>query len=423
MSGQTIAEKILENASDTDEVRAGDHVVCDVDRAHAQDHTTWDIMAILDEQNIDEVWDPSRIAIVFDHESPPIGEERGVAKANENNVMREFAKEHGIENLLENGAGISHNVLPEVGHVAPGELIIGADSHTTTFGAFGAAATGMGRRDSAFVFATGRQWFRVPETIRFEVEGDFDEEVTEKDLVLHIIEEFGVDVGRYKSVEYTGEAIEALPIGRRMTLSSMGIEVGAKFAFGPVDDVVFDYVDDVCERAYEPQFPDPDAEYAEVHRIDADGITPKISEPHNHGNVTDVDLVGDVNVDVVFIGSCTNGQFTDMVDAAEILDGREVHPDVRLIVTPATRGVFTEMAKSGVMEVLEDAGATVTHPTCGACGGTGPGVLGDNEVCVAAQNRNARGRMGAESAEIYLTSPKTAAASSIAGRIATAGEV
>lgn len=423
MSGQTIAEKILANASDEGEVEPGDHVVCDVDRVHAHDHSTFGVMHILEEYGVEEVWDPSRIAIVFDHESPPIGEERGVAKANEDNLMRKFAKEQGITNLFDYGSGISHNVLPEAGHVAPGELIVGGDSHTTTFGAFGAAATGLGRRDTAFVFATGRQWFRVPETIEFEVRGEFDEHVTEKDLVLYIIEEYGIDVGRYKAIEYTGETIEALPLDRRITLSNMGIELGAKFAFGPVDDVVFEYIDEVCDRSYDPQLPDSDAEYAASHRIDAGDVAPKLSTPHHQRNVVDVADVGDVAVDVVFIGSCTNGQYQDMVDAAEILEGRAVDPDVRLIVTPSTRGVLSRMVETGTMKTLQDAGATITHPTCGACAGTGPGVLGDGDVCLAAQNRNARGRMGSETAEIYLSSPKTAAASAIAGKIATTTEV
>lgn len=423
MSGQTIAQKILSDASGREEVEPGEHTICEVDGVHTHDHSTYDVIELFREYGIEEVADPSKIAIVLDHEAPPAGEDRGVVKANEDNVTRKFAREQGITEFYDYGSGISHNVLPEKGYVAPGKLLVGGDSHTTTFGAFGAAGTGMGRKDIAYVFATGEHWFRVPETIEFRVTGEFDDHVTEKDLVLQIIEEFGIDVGRYKSIEYRGEAIESLSIDGRVTLANMGIELGAKFAFGPVDDVVFDFIDEHCDQQYEPKFPDSDAEYLDSYEIRADDIVPKISKPHHQKNVGDVQDVQGTEVDMVFIGSCTNGQYQDMVDAAEILEGREIDPDVRMIVTPSTQGVSRRMAEDDIMQVLQDAGAIITHPTCGACAGTGPGVLGDDDVCLAAQNRNAKGRMGSETAEIYLSSPKTAAASAITGRITDPREV
>lgn len=423
MADQTLAEKLLEDASDAEDVTAGDHIDCSIDKVYTHDHSTHSVHQLLDEYGIDEVFDPDKIFCVMDHEAPPVGEDRGEQKANEDNLSREFAKEHGITQFYDYGNGISHNVLPERGHVKPGELIVGGDSHTTTACAVGAAGTGMGTKDVAYIFATGKNWFRVPESVKIEVKGEFANNVTEKDLVLYIAEKYGNDVGRYRSIEYTGEAIENMPMDRRFTLSNLGIELGAKFAFTPIDDVLFDYVDERTDGAYDAKQPDPDAVYEEEYTIRADEITPKISEPPNIGDVVDIDAVEGKDVDVVFIGSCTNGKFQDLADAAKLLEGNTIHKDTRMIITPATSGVSRRLAEDDLLQIFIDAGATITHPTCGACAGVGPGSLGDGEVCVAAQNRNGWGRMGSETSEIYLSSPTTAAATAIQGHIADPREV
>lgn len=410
--GRTIAEKILARASDRERVSPGDHVICDVDVAMSHDGTVA-VASVLEEHGIDEVWDPSSIVTIIDHIAPA----HGVDDANDKSYMREFIEKQGIGTFYEVGTGISHEVLPEKGHVRPGELIVGIDSHTVTHGAFGAAGTGIGVTDMAYVFATGHTWFRVPETIRFDVEGTFPEHVSAKDLILHIAEVHGTDVARYKSIEYAGPTVEAMPLDERMVLSNMAIELGGKFGFTPVDEVVTGYVDERTNEPYEPVHADGDANYEGIHHVDVSDLRPKVAKPHAPGNVVDVDDVGDVELDQVFIGSCTDGKYEDLKRAAAVLDGQAVHGGTRLVVTPASREIHTRAVREGLVEVFNEAGAVVTNSTCGACPGRGLGVLGDGEVCLSAMNRNFRGRMGSNTAEIYLSSPQTAAASAIAGRI------
>lgn len=412
--GSTIAEKIMARASGTEEVSPGDHVVCDVDVAMAHDLGSFGVIQTMREAGIDDVWDPSRIVIPMDHVAPS----HTIEDANRKNVTREFVEEQGVEHFYEVGTGISHEVMPEHGHVRPGELLVGTDSHTVTGGAFGAAATGIGTTDMAYVFATGQNWFRVPETVRFEAYGEFEPYVSAKDLLLHIAGEYGTDVGQYRAIEYGGPGIEALELDERMTLSNMSIELGAKFGFTPVDDVVTDYVDERTDEPYEPLRSDDDADYTDVHEIDLSELRPKVAEPHRVGNVVNVDEIEDVDLDQVFIGSCTDGKFEDLRAAAAVLDGHEVDPDTRLVITPASREIYSRAERAGLIRIFNDAGAVVTNATCGACIGMGLGVLGDGDVCLSAMNRNFQGRMGADSSEIYLSSSSTAAASAIAGHIA-----
>lgn len=376
------------------------------------------VRRIFEEEGIDEVWDPSKIVVVNDH-----GSQENIDEANNKTAARRFVDEQGIEHFYDVGHGIAHEVLPENGHVRPGELIVAADSHSVTYGAFGAAGTGVGTSDRAYICATGQAWLRVPETVRFEVTGEFPAYTSAKDLMLHIADTYGTDVARYRAIEYTGEAIEGLPLDERMVLSNMAIELGGKFGFGPVDDVVTDFVDERTDVEYDPVTADDDATYLETYEIDAGDLRPKVSKPHRVGNVANVEDVADVELDQVFIGSCTHGKYEDLKRAAAILDGRTVDPDTRLIVTPASREIFTRAVRDGFVEIFNDAGATVTNATCGACIGYASGVLGDGEVCLAAQNRNFKGRMGSDTAEIYLSSPETAAASAITGRITSPEEV
>lgn len=419
--GSTIAEKILARAADVDPstVSPGDHLVCDVDVAMSHDLGSLGVIERLDQMGVEEVWDPSRIVCPMDHVAPS----HTVEDANSKSKVRSFVKRHGIENFYEIGTGISHEVLPEHGHVRPGDLIVGTDSHTTSLGAFGAAGTGIGHTDMAYVFATGHNWFRVPQTIKFDVSGSLGPRVSSKDLVLHIAGTFGTDVAQYRAVEFGGEAIDALSLDDRFTLSNMTIELGGKFGFTPVDEVVTSYVDERTDEPYEPQRADADADYEAVYEVNADELHPKVAVPHKVGNVVDVDEVEDVDLDQVFLGSCTNGKYDDLEAAAEVIDGHEVASGVRFIVSPASREIYAKAERSGVLRTLIDSGAVITNATCGACIGMGMGVLGENEVCLAAQNRNFQGRMGADSSEIYLSSAETAAASAITGRITDPREV
>ena len=417
--GSTMAEKLLAGASGPEALSPGDHVVREVDVLMMHDLGTRGVMERLEEMGVEELYDPDRIVCPMDHVAPS----HTVEDANAKSRIREFVDEMGIENFYDVGTGIAHNVLYEKGHYKPGDLLVGTDSHTPTAGAFGVGATGMGHTDVAYIAATGHTWFRVPETVRFEVSGTFGERVSTKDLLLHIAGEYGTDVGQYRSLEYFGEAIEDAALEDRVTLTNMAIELGGKFGFTPVDDTVTDFVDERVDEEYTVPEPDEDADYRAVHEIDADELRPKVAVPHKVGNVVDVDEVLDTELDQVFIGSCTNGKFEDLKAAAEVLEGKEVDPRTRFIVTPASRGVYHRALETGVAETLTEAGATITNATCGACIGMGMGVLGDDEVCLAAMNRNFQGRMGADSSEIYLSSPETAAASAITGRIADPGEV
>ncbi|MFC7157008.1 3-isopropylmalate dehydratase large subunit [Halomarina halobia] len=418
MSG-TMAEKILASAAGRSAVAPGDHVVCDIDVAMSHDLGTLGVIARLEEMGVNEVWDPSRIVCPMDHVAPS----HSIDDANDKRRIREFVERQGIENFYEVGTGIAHEVLHERGHYKPGDLLVGTDSHTTSAGAFGVAGTGLGHTDMAYVYATGQNWFRVPETVKFQIGGTFGEHVTSKDLLLSIAGEHGTGVGQYRSLEFAGSAIEGLPLDGRFTLTNMSIELGAKFGFTPVDAAVTNYIDDRTDGEYDPLRADEDATYRAVHEIDADALRPKIALPHKVGNVVDVDEAAGVELDQVFIGSCTNGKFEDLKAAAEILEGETVDPDTRLIVTPASREIYGRAVREGHVDVFTDAGATTTNATCGACIGMGLGVLGDDEVCLAAMNRNFRGRMGADSSEIYLSSPATAAASAITGRITDPAEV
>ncbi len=419
--GSTVAEKILANAAGTDpgSISPGDHLVCDVDLAMIHDLGAPEVQPKLAEIGVERPWDPSKVVCVLDHMAPS----HSIEDANTKVGIRSFVEHAGIEHFYDVGTGISHEVLPEQGHVRPGELIVGTDSHTTTHGAFGAAGTGIGTTDMAYILATGENWFRVPETIRFEIDGTFGPRVSTKDLILHIAGRYGTDVARYRAVEYGGPAIEALPLDDRITLTNMTIELGGKFGFTPVDETVRTYVDERSDVPYDAQHPDDDAEYAARHELDATSLGPKVATPHKVENVVDVGDVAGVDLDQVFIGTCTNGKLEDLRAAAEVLEGTEVDTGTRLIVTPASKEIFGRAERDGIIRTLTDAGATITNATCGACVGMGMGVLGEDEVCLAAQNRNFQGRMGADSSEIYLASPETAAASAITGHITDPMEV
>lgn len=408
----TLAEKILARASGNKEVAAGDYVTAKIDVAMAHEGAAWVIDELM-KAGIDRVWDPERIVILFDHWAPAPTE----LTAEMHKKIREFVKRHKIKHFYDIKAGICHQVMPEMGHVRPGELIVGTDSHTTTYGAFGAGGTGIGTTDMAVVFATGELWFRVPESIKFRIKGTLPKYVTSKDVILKIAGDYGTEVAQYKSVEFEGPTISNMNIASRMTLSNMAMEIGAKFALIAPDDKTISYVKSRTTKPFTPLYPDPDAIYEKMYELDVSDLEPQVAFPHSVGNVKPISKAEGIKIDQAFLGSCTNGRLEDLVAAAEVLKDRRVHPDVRMIVIPASREVYLEALRAGIIETLLKAGAVVCNPTCGPCMGTHLGLLAEGERCISSSNRNFKGRMGSSKAEIYLASPYVVAASAVKGEI------
>ena len=409
----TMAEKILAAHAGLDEVRPGQLIECDLDLVLANDVTA--PIAIKTVRRItDEVFDPDKVVLVPDHYVP----NKDIKSAQQAKIVRDFAREQGISHYYELGCmGIEHALLPEQGVVGAGDLVIGADSHTCTYGALGAFSTGVGSTDAGVGMAVGKAWFKVPETILFKIDGQLAPGVSGKDVILHIIGLIGVDGALYKAMEFTGSAIEGLPMDERMTISNMAIEAGGKAGLIPVDDVTRAYLDGRTERPYAAYYSDPDAEFAQVIEIDAADIVPTVAFPHLPSNTRPVAEARHVKIDQAVIGSCTNGRLEDMRQAAAVLRGRTVHPDVRCIVIPATQKVYRQCMEEGLMEVFLDANCAVSTPTCGPCLGGHMGILAAGERAVATTNRNFVGRMGDPESEVYLVSPAVAAASAVLGRI------
>jgi len=406
----TISEKILSKASNST-ASADDFVIANIDCAMAHDGTSVLAVKAFNEMEVPGVWDPERIVIPFDHIVPASTE----TAANLQHSIRQWAHDQNISNLYDVGEGICHQVLPEKGFALPGRLIVGADAHSCTYGAFGAFATGVGATDMAEIFASGKLWFRVPHTIRATVEGDMKNPVSAKDLTLHVIKHIGTDGATYKALEFYGSAIETLDISGRMTLCNMAIEMGAKTGIVPPDIKTDRFIKDRAVEAYTPVYADEDANYIEELYFDVDDLPPQVAKPHSVDNVCDVDEVSGIKIDQVFIGSCTNGRVEDLEAAARILKGWKVA--VRTIVIPASRTVFIEALEKGYISALVEAGAMIAPPGCGPCLGAHLGVLAEGEVCVSTSNRNFKGRMG-KGGLIYLASPQTAAASALKGEIA-----
>ena len=409
----TMAEKILAAHAGLDEVRPGQLIECDLDLVLANDVTA--PLAIKTVRQItDAVFDADKIALVPDHYVP----NKDIKSAEQAKIVRDFAHEQGISHYYEVGCmGVEHALLPEQGVVGPGDLIIGADSHTCTYGALGAFSTGVGSTDAGVGMAVGRAWFKVPETILFKVEGALAPGVTGKDVILHIIGMIGVDGALYKAMEFTGSAIESLSMDERLTICNMAIEAGGKAGLIPVDDVARAYLDGRVERPYTVYASDPDAEYAQVIEIDAADIVPTVAFPHLPSNTRPASEARDVRIDQAVIGSCTNGRLADMRQAAAVLKGRKVAPGVRCIIIPATQQVYRQCIEEGLMDIFLDANCAVSTPTCGPCLGGYMGVLAAGEHAIATTNRNFVGRMGHPDSEVYLASPAVAAASAVLGHI------
>jgi methanogen homoaconitase large subunit len=405
----TISEKIFSKASNSS-AQAGDFVIANVDYAMAHDGTSVLAVKAFREMEVENVWDPERIVIPFDHITPASTEISADLQRN----IRQWAREQNISHLYDVGEGICHQVLPEQGFALPGKLIVGADSHSCTYGAFGAFATGVGATDMAEIFASGKLWLRVPHTMKINVEGTLGPQISAKDLTLHIIKHVGTDGATYKAMEYYGSAIEDLSISGRMTLCNMAIEMGGKAGIVPPDHKTKEFLKGRAIEAYSPVFADADASYIEELNLDVDDLAPQVAKPHQVDNVCDVDEVVGINLDQVFIGSCTNGRLEDLEAAARILKDNKVA--VRTIVIPASKSVLLKAIEKGYISSLVEAGATLGPPGCGPCLGAHLGVLAEGEVCVSTSNRNFKGRMG-KGGLLYLASPETAAASALKGEI------
>ena len=409
--GKTLAEKILSEKSGTD-ARAGDLVIARVDTALTQDGTGPLAIRELVEAGMERAANPETTIFFLDHASPCPRQEL----ANDHKLIREFAGKIGAK-VSDVGEGISHQIMLER-YANPGDVIIGADSHTCTAGALCAFATGMGSTDVAMGLALGKTWFRVPETIRILIRGRFSRGVYAKDLILHIIGTIGADGATYKSLEFLGETTEGMTASERFTLSNMAVEAGAKVGLIPSDQVTKGYLESRGRGdRWRPLAPDPGAVYERTIEIDAGALEPTVSRPHTVDNTAPARDLKGVKADQVFIGTCTNARIDDLEIAAGILKGRKRHPRTRLIVGPASREIWMEAAQRGLLEVFVDAGAVVIPPGCGPCVGVHEGVLADAEICVSTMNRNFRGRMGNPESFIYLASPATAAATAIAGEI------
>ena len=418
--GMTMTQKILAAHAGLDKVEAGQLIKCKLDMVLGNDVTTPVAINEFEKAGFTSVFDNTKISMIMDHFTP----NKDIKSATNSLQCRTFAGKYNIKNYYDVGEmGIEHALLPEKGIVASGECIIGADSHTCTYGALGAFSTGVGSTDMCAGMATGEAWFKVPSAIKFNLTGKLNEYVMGKDVILHIIGMIGVDGALYKSMEFSGEGLKSLSMDDRLSMANMAIEAGAKNGIFAVDDITVEYQKGRVDREYKIYEADADAEYDAVYDIDLSKIKPTVSFPHLPENTKTTDECGEVKIDQVVIGSCTNGRLEDMAMAAKILKGRHVAKNVRCIVIPATQQVYLDCIKNGYMETFIEAGCAVSTPTCGPCLGGHMGILAKGERAVATTNRNFVGRMGHPESEVYLASPAVAAASAITGKISDPSEV
>jgi 3-isopropylmalate/(R)-2-methylmalate dehydratase large subunit len=411
--GKTIAEKILSQHAGQD-LKAGDFAVCHIDFCFGQDGTSGIIVDRFKALGIKEAFDRDKFAIVIDHSAP--SPNMGVSAVHKK--LREFAQEKGLL-LYDIGCGVCHQIIPEKGHVLPGDLVLGADSHTCTYGALGALSTGVGSTDLAISLASGKNWFKVPESIKIIINGKLPAGVYSKDIILKIIGDIGADGATYQSVEFYGKTIERLSMDARFTICNMGVEMGAKFCVIPPDKVTLKWVAGRNKtRKPDPKYADKDALYASSKEYDVSNLVPQLAKPHAVDNNASVGELEGAHIDEAYLGTCTNGRSEDLMIAAKILRRRKVHKDVRFIVAPASRDIYLAAVKKGIINALIESGASVVTPGCGPCVGTHNGVPSVGEVVVSSANRNFKGRMGNPEASIYLASPATVAASALEGCIA-----
>lgn len=415
--GMTMTQKILADHAGVKEVHAGELIEANVDIVMANDITGPMALPIF-KKMADKVFDKDKVVLVPDHFTP----NKDIKSAENSKAIREFSREQGLTHHMEQGkCGVEHAILPESGIVVAGDAVIGADSHTCTYGAIGAFSTGVGTTDIATGMATGQLWFKVPSAIKFNLHGKLPKYVSGKDVILHIIGRIGVDGALYKSMEFTGEGVKELSMADRFTICNMAIEAGAKNGIFPVDEAAIEYLDKHAKREYKIYEADKDAEYEEVVDVDLSAIRPTVAFPHLPGNaktVDEIEAMDKIYIDQVVIGSCTNGRMEDLRKAAAILKGKKVADNVRVMVVPATQKIYLQCILEGILETFVEAGCAVNTPSCGPCMGGHMGVLAKGEKCVSTTNRNFVGRMGDVESLIYLASPETAAASAIAGYIA-----
>lgn len=415
--GMTMTQKILADHAGVKEVHAGELIEANVDIVMANDITGPMALPIF-KKMADKVFDKDKVVLVPDHFTP----NKDIKSAENSKAIREFSREQGLTHHMEQGkCGVEHAILPESGIVVAGDAVIGADSHTCTYGAIGAFSTGVGTTDIATGMATGQLWFKVPSAIKFNLHGKLPKYVSGKDVILHIIGRIGVDGALYKSMEFTGEGVKELSMADRFTICNMAIEAGAKNGIFPVDEAAIEYLDKHAKRDYKIYEADKDAEYEEVVDVDLSAIRPTVAFSHLPGNaktVDEIEAMDKIYIDQVVIGSCTNGRMEDLRKAATILKGKKVADNVRVMVVPATQKIYLQCILEGILETFVEAGCAVNTPSCGPCMGGHMGVLAKGEKCVSTTNRNFVGRMGDVESLIYLASPETAAASAIAGYIA-----
>ncbi len=418
--GMTMTQKILAAHAGLPEVKAGQLINASLDIVLGNDITTPVAINEFEKAGFDSVYDRTRINIVLDHFAP----NKDIKAAEQSKQCREFAYKYDIENFYDVGEmGVEHALLPEKGIVTAGDCIIGADSHTCTYGAVGAFSTGVGSTDMAAGMATGKCWFKVPSAIKIVLKGKLKKWVSGKDVILDIIGKIGVDGALYQSMEFCGEGVSSLGMDDRLTICNMAIEAGAKNGIFPVDDITREYLDARTQREYKVYEADEDAEYTQTIEINLSELEPTVSYPHLPENTHPVSEASDIKIDQVVIGSCTNGRISDMETAYEILKGKKVKKGVRVIIIPATMAIYKECITRGYMEAFVDAGCVVSTPTCGPCLGGYMGILASGEKCISTTNRNFVGRMGHTSSEVYLASPAVAAASALTGYISNPKEV
>lgn len=405
-------EKILAKNSGKTVVKTGEIVTAKVDFAEVNDLYLQTIYSFR-EMNGKKVWDKDKLAFVFDHYAPA----STIKSAQIHKEMREFARENDLTYHFDVNAGVCHQVMPEAGLIYPGSIIVATDSHTTTHGAFGAMGTGVGATDMATIMISGELWFRVPEIIEIRIDGTPNEGVMPKDVVLYLMGKMMADGAVYKAIDFTGSYVEQLDVAGRMVICNMAVEMGAKTAYMQPNENVLDYVKKRAVNQYEVQYTDDDFEYIESYKFDITNLTPQIAVPHSVDNVFPIDEVEKVKVDQCFVGTCTGGRVEDIKSAADILRGKKIFKDVRLLVIPASTEVMKECIDKGYLQDLMDAGAIISTPGCGPCLGAHEGVLAPDEVCVTASNRNFPGRMGSNKSKIYLASPATVAATALTGYI------
>ena len=409
----TMSEKILAKASNNEEVEAGDIIMANIDTAMTHDLTGPLAIQSFEQINTDKIWDPEKLVVLFDHQVPA----DTLDAAKNHQIVREFVEEQGIKNFYDVYEGVCHQILPEKGHVLPGTVVVGSDSHTCAHGALGAFSTGIGSTDMAMVFATGQLWFKVPETIQYNITGNLQENVTSKDVVLSIIGQVGQDGATYKACEYAGQTVENMNMSQRMAMSNMAIEMGGKTGLVAPDKVTDAYLKERTDKPYTKFTTDKDAASLEIMDIDVSELEPQVACPHHVDNVKPASEVEDVELDQVFIGSCTNGRLEDLEQAARVLKGNKVKEGVRLLVIPASRTIYKQAVDEGLFDIFLDAGALICNPCCGPCLGGHVGLIGDGEVSLSTSNRNFKGRLGSPEGKVYLSSPIVAAESAITGHI------